>query len=207
MERVTSITPGGLHDLVAIGASAGGLSALSVLIGALPEDLEAAVLVVQHLERTRESMLAKLIGRSARIPVHAAVDGEPIVHGHVYIAVPDVHLLAAGACIALSDAGLVHFSRPSIDALFESGAASYGPRAIGVILTGSGTDGTVGIRAIKSHGGVTIVQDLREADHSSMPASAYATGCVDRVLPLHDIAPAIVALVRNTELSGDRSHE
>jgi two-component system, chemotaxis family, protein-glutamate methylesterase/glutaminase len=206
--KVTCYTTSGSHDLVAIGTSAGGVTALQVLIGALPRDLGAAVLVVQHLEPTRESVLAKLIGRRALLPVHPAIDGEAIVPGQVYIAVPDAHLLATGGHVVLTGTAQVHFSRPSIDSLFESVAKSYGPRAIGVILTGSGTDGAQGLRAIKEHGGATIVQDPHEASYPSMPSSAFATGCVDQVLPLQAIAEAIVALVRRTNaVIGDEPHE
>lgn len=181
--------------VVAIGASAGGVSALQVLIGALPRDLPAGVLVVLHLEPTRASHLPELLARVAAIEVHAAVDGEPILPGHVYTAIANAHLLANGGNVELGRAAPVHFSRPSIDLLFESVATSFGAGAIGVVLTGSGSDGTVGLQAIKRRGGTTIVQDTSEAEHSSMPASAHATGCVDLMLPLRDIAPALVRVL------------
>ncbi len=159
------------------------------------------MLIVQHLEPTRASLLSRVLGRRATIPVHAAVDGEDILRGAVYVAVPDRHLLVDGGHIALTSTRHVHFTRPSIDVMFESVAGYYATRAIGVVLTGSGTDGTRGIRAIHDAGGATVVQHVGDAAYPAMPAHAFATGCIDMMLPLHEIAPAIVRLV-----AGDREH-
>jgi two-component system chemotaxis response regulator CheB len=106
-----------------------------------------------------------------------------------------MHLLVAGPRLELSQSKLVHFTRPSVDLLFESVAGAYGERAIGVILTGSGVDGATGIQAIKRMGGTTIVQDPATAVHPSMPQAAIGTGCVDHVCPLAAVAETIVALV------------
>jgi len=182
-------------DAVAVGASAGGVSALQVLVEGLPADFPAAVLVVQHLDPRHKSLLASLLARRTQLPVKQAEDDEDVCPGTVYIAAPDTHLLVAGGRISLTSSELVHFSRPSVDLLFESVAANYGHRAIGVILTGSGQDGATGTRAVKERGGTTIVQDPAEAEHGSMPRAAFATGCVDFRLPLADIAPAILRLV------------
>jgi len=182
-------------DAVAVGASAGGVTALQVVINALPVRFPAAVFVVQHLDPRHKSLLADLLGRHAQMAVKGAVNGDRIEPGTVYIAQPDTHLLVADGHISLTSSELVHFTRPSVDLLFESVAAAYGDRAIGVILTGSGLDGATGIRAIKEQGGTTIVQDPAEASHPSMPSNAYATGCVDFKLRLDDVGPAIVQLV------------
>ena len=182
-------------DAVAIGASAGGVTALQTVVGALPARFPAAVFVVQHLDPRHKSLLADLLGRHARVAVKEAVNGERIQPGTVYIAQPDTHLLVASGHISLTSSELVHFTRPSVDLLFESVAAAYRDRAIGVILTGSGLDGATGIRAIKEQGGTTITQDPADADHPSMPANAYATGCIDFKLRLEDVGPAIVRLV------------
>jgi two-component system chemotaxis response regulator CheB len=113
----------------------------------------------------------------------------------IYIAQPNSHLIVSAEQLRLTDSKLVQFSRPSIDLLFESVAASYGDRAIGVILSGSGADGASGLRAVKEKGGTTIVQDPVSAAHAGMPQAARATGCVDFTLPLEDIGPAIMSLV------------
>ena len=183
-------------DAVAIGASAGGVTALQTVISALPRGFRAAVLIVQHLDPRHKSLLADLLGRRAQLTVKEADDDEPIRPGTVYIAPPDNHLLVANGHVSLTSSELVHFTRPSVDLLFESVAAAFKDRAIGVILTGSGLDGATGIRAIKEQGGTTIVQDPAAADHPGMPANAYATGCVDFKLELDDIGPAIVRLVQ-----------
>jgi len=186
---------GPAFDAVAVGASAGGVTALQVVINPLPARFPAAVFVVQHLDPRHKSLLADLLGRHAQMAVKEAVNGDRIEPGTVYVAQPDTHLLVANAHISLTSSELVHFTRPSVDLLFESVAAAYRDRVIGVILTGSGLDGATGIRAIKEQGGTTIVQDPAEALHPSMPANAYATGCIDFKLRLDEVGPAIVRLV------------
>ena len=185
-------------DAVAIGASAGGVTALQTVVGALPAHFPAAVFVVLHLDPRHKSLLADLLGRHARVAVREAVNGERIEPATVYIAQPDTHLLVADGHLSLTSSELVHFSRPSVDLLLESVAAAYRDRAIGIILTGSGLDGATGIRAIKEQGGTTIVQDPNEASHPSMPSNADATGCVDFKLRLDDIGPALARLVLGT---------
>jgi two-component system chemotaxis response regulator CheB len=182
-------------DAVAVGASAGGVEALHVVVEPLPPDFPVPVLIVQHMDPRHKSLLASLLGRHCRLRVKQATDGEDVVGGTVYIAQPDMHLLVRNGKLMLTDTKLVHFSRPSIDLLFESVADEYGDRAIGVILSGSGVDGANGIRAIKGKGGTTIVQDPTQAAHPGMPHAAYVTGCVDFALPLEEIGPAITNLV------------
>ena len=185
---------GGLR-VVAIGASAGGVQALHAIIAGLPATLPAAVLIVLHLDPRHESLLPSLLQRRAHVPVKAAAHGDHIVAGKVFVAPADMHLLVAVDRVELSHSQLVHFTRPSVDLLFESVAGAYGPRAIGVILSGTGVDGATGIRAIKRMGGRTIVQDPDTAAYGGMPRAAIATGCVDQRLPLGDIADALVGLV------------
>jgi two-component system chemotaxis response regulator CheB len=189
------------YDVVAIGASAGGVEALHAVVSTLPADLPVAVLIVQHLDPRHKSLLPSLLGRRTRLPVRQAVHGEPIRSGTIYIAPPDMHLLVGGGQLELSHSQLVHFTRPSIDLLFESVAGAYGERAIGVILTGSGVDGATGVSAIKRVGGTTIVQAPEHAAHPGMPQAACATGCVDYRLPLEEIGLAIVELVAPREVS------
>ena len=190
----------GLHgapqfDVVAIGASAGGIEALHAVVSALPVQFPAAVLIVQHMDPRHKSMLAGLLGRRAKLVVKQAVNSEAVQPATVYIAPPDMHLITREGHLVLTDTKLVHFSRPSIDLLFESVADDYGDRAIAVVLSGSGVDGAAGIRAIKGKGGTTIIQDPASAAHAGMPQAARATGCVDLTLPLEEIGPAVVNLV------------
>jgi len=182
-------------DVVAIGASAGGVEALHAVVTALPGDFPVPVLIVQHMDPRHKSMLAGLLGRRCKLRVKQAANDEAIEFGTIYIAQPDMHLIVRGDRLVLTDTKLVHFSRPSIDLLFESVADVYGDRAIGVILSGSGVDGAAGIRAIKSKGGTTLIQDPSTAAHAGMPQAARATGCVDVTLPLEEIGPALVSLV------------
>jgi two-component system chemotaxis response regulator CheB len=182
-------------DVVAIGASAGGVEALHVLVSALPVAFPAAVLIVQHMDPRHKSMLAGLLGRRCPLDVRQATTGEPIRPATVYIAQPDAHLIVRDRKLVLTDTAQVHFSRPSIDLLFHSVADAYGDRAIAVVLSGSGVDGAHGIRSIKTKGGTTMAQDPASAAHPSMPQAARATGCVDVILPLEEIGPAVVNLV------------
>jgi two-component system chemotaxis response regulator CheB len=185
-------------DVVAIGSSAGGVEALHSVVSAFPRHFPAAVLVVQHMDPRHKSLLAGLLARHCRLPVREATNEGLIGGGIVHIAQPDAHLIVRNGRLVLTDTKLVHFSRPAIDVLFESVADSYGDRAIGVILSGTGLDGAAGIRAIKAKGGTTIAQDPRTAAHAGMPEAARATGCVDFILALADIGPAIVSLVLGT---------
>ncbi len=182
-------------EVVAIGASAGGLKALMEVLSRLPTDLPVSVLIVQHLDPRHKSLLVELLQRRCQIRIKEAVNDEPIEKSVVYIAPPDRHLLLSEGKTYLTSTAFVHFSRPSIDLLLESVAASMDSKVIGVILTGSGMDGAMGIKAIKEQGGTTIAQDPETAEHNSMPRSAIATGMVDFVLPLEDIADAIITLI------------
>jgi two-component system chemotaxis response regulator CheB len=188
-------------DVVAIGTSGGGLEALTEVLSHLPADLPASILIVMHLYPRNKSIMAELLQRSCQIRIKDAVNDEPIEKSVIYIATPDKHLLLIDGKTYLTSTALVHFNRPSIDHLFESVATSMDDKAIGVILTGGGTDGTMGMKAIKEHGGKTIAQDPETAKYPFMPRSAIATGMVDFILPIDDIAPAIVTLIKKGHLS------
>jgi len=180
---------------VGLASSAGGVVALQRLFGALPSDLPIAVLIVQHVDRRHGTLLADILARRTSLKVTIAEDGELTQPGRVYIAKPDHHLLVErGGRVRLTQTELVHFVRPSADLLFESMAATWGPKAIGCVLTGSVEDGAMGVRAIKERGGTVIVQDPTEAQFSGMPQAAVRTGCADFVLPLDEIATAISVL-------------
>jgi two-component system chemotaxis response regulator CheB len=183
-------------DVVAIAASAGGLSALGEVLSALPADFPAAIVIVQHLDPRHRSLMAEILSRRTTLRVKQAEDGDALLPGTVYIAPPDNHLLVNGnGTISLSHSELVHFLRPSADLMFDSVAASYKDRAIAVVLTGSGKDGSLGVEAVKDMGGTVVVQDETSAEFPAMPSAAIETGKVDFVLPLSEISSALVALV------------
>ena len=174
--------------IVAVGASAGGLEALSSLLEAMPAGFQLPILVVQHLAPTRESSLPKLLGHRSALPVQQVQGGERPLPGHVYIAPPDHHLVVEDGKLALTQAEPVRFSRPSVDVLFESVAKSFDGGVIGVILSGGGSDGTEGARAIREAGGRVVAQDRGTATNFGMPGSAAAAGVTDAVLSVHGIA-------------------
>ena len=183
-------------DIVALAASAGGLKALTEVLAALPAKFPTAIVVVQHLDPRHRSLMAEILGRRTAIKVREAVDGERIQAGIAYIAPPDRHLLInTDGSISLTRTEMVHFLRPSADLLFESVAASFRERAIAVVLSGTGTDGSMGVKAIKKTGGTVIVQDQRSAEFSGMPDAAERTGLADFILPLEEIAGALQTLV------------
>lgn len=187
------------YGIVAIASSAGGITALGRVLGALPKDLSVPVLVVQHLDPRHETVIAEVLGRRARLPVQLAQAGDVAEGGVVYVAPPNRHLLVGvGARLTLSDSELVHFVRPSADLLFESVAGAYGRQAIACVLTGSGTDGAMGVSAVKSRGGTVIVQDPDDAEFRGMPEAAVGTGSVDFVLPLAEIPTVIARLVERS---------
>lgn len=188
------------YRIVAVAASAGGVSALQELVAALPADLPVPVVVVQHVDPRHRSLLTEILRRRTTLSVETAVEGTRLVPATVYIAPPDQHLLVDYARISLSHSELVHFVRPSADLLFESVAGAYGPSAIAVVLTGTGTDGAMGVEAVKKTGGTVIAQDEATSDYFGMPSAAIATGCVDFVLPLAEIPDAIVTLVTQNEV-------
>jgi two-component system chemotaxis response regulator CheB len=181
-------------DVVALGASAGGLNALSQVLSGLPSNFPSSIVVVQHLAPGHKSWMAPLLGRSSRLKVKQAEHGEILLPGVVYTAPPDEHLLVGPGKVQLAHSQLVHFSRPSIDLLFESVAGTYGSRSIGVVLTGSGKDGAAGVRTIKEAGGITIAQLPETAEFRHMPEAAIETGCVDFILPLGEIAEKLAGL-------------
>ena len=183
-------------EVVALAASAGGLRALSQVLGGLPTGFPAALVVVQHLDPHHPSHLAEILNHRTPLHVKEAEEGDRLSHGVVQIAPPDRHLLVRpDGTLELSRAEAVHFSRPSADLLFESLAVSFGPRAVAVVLSGSGSDGDRGVRAVKARGGFVIAQNAASSEFFGMPGSAIRSGVVDRVLPLDDIAPALVSLL------------
>ncbi|MBI4558558.1 MAG: chemotaxis protein CheB [Candidatus Hydrogenedentes bacterium] len=188
--------PDAAFDIVAVAASAGGLSAISTILSELPERFPATIVIVQHLDPRHRSLMAEILARRTPLRIKQAEEGDDLTAATVYIAPPNRHLLVnPDSSLSLSQSELVHFVRPSADLLFESVAASYKERAIAVVLTGTGSDGSMGVQAIKKMNGTVIVQDQKTAEFSGMPAAAIQTGIVDFILPLDEIAPALVSLV------------
>ena len=170
-------------DAVAVGASAGGVEVLSVLLSSLPALCPVAFCIVMHIPRERPSLLPEVFGVRCALPVKEAEDKEPVQPGRVYFAPPDYHLLLdRGPALALSSDEPVHFSRPSIDVLFESAADIYGERLLGLILTGANQDGAAGLAAIGRAGGRTVVQDPDSAAVAYLPQAALREGPVDFIL-------------------------
>jgi two-component system, chemotaxis family, protein-glutamate methylesterase/glutaminase len=185
----------GRIDAVVIGTSAGGMEALSVLLPALPSTLDVPVFIVLHLPRDRPSLLVDIFAPKCALAVREAEDKEPAEAGTVYFAPPDYHLLIdKGTQLALSSEDFVYFSRPSIDVLFESAADIYGPRLLGIILTGASQDGAEGLAAVHNAGGTTVVQDPDTAHSSYMATAALKLTAADFVLPLPEIADLLSTL-------------
>lgn len=187
---------GPAFDVVGVASSAGGLTALIELLGGIDARFPAAMAVVQHLDPRHRSLLAQILQKRTGLTVLEAINGAPLRPGVVQIAPPDHHLLVnSDGTVSLTQSELVHFTRPSADLLFESMAAAYGARAIAVVLTGTGTDGAMGVSAMKKRGGTVIVQDEASSEHFGMPSAAIRTGVVDFVLPLGEIPAALQVLV------------
>src|SRR5512136_181272 len=164
---------GSTFDVVALAASAGGLTAISRILSALPPDFPAAIVIVQHLDPRHRSLMASILSRRTSLQVKQAEEGDSLSPATVYIAPPNRHLLVnPDGTLSLSQSELVHFVRPSADLLFESVAASYQHCAIAVVLTGTGSDGAMGVRAIKKMGGTVICQDEESAEFFGMPGAA-----------------------------------
>ena len=184
-------------DIVALAASAGGVQALREILTGLPADFPAALAVVLHRPAGFHGLLADVLGRRTLLRVKEAEEGERLAARTVFLAPPGFHLLVTPrGTLSLSVGPKVNHVRPSAEPLFLSMAASCEARAVAVVLTGGDGDGSDGVREVKRRGGVVIVQDPAEAEAPGMPRSAIATGCADQVLPLAEIASALVRLVR-----------
>ncbi len=184
------------RDLIVIGASIGGIETISRLLGQLPKDFPAAIMVVQHISPGREHRLAELFGRSCALPVIEAQDSQVIQVGCVYVAPPDLHLLVVGDHLRVGRGPRENRSRPAIDPLFRSAAACGRNRVIGVILTGSLDDGASGLDDVHQCGGVTVVEDPQSAIHPGMAIAAMRATLVDHVVPIEAMGRLLEELVR-----------
>lgn len=184
------------HDIVVLGASAGGIEPLKAVLAALPQDLSAALFAVVHLNPHSENRLAKSFAPITPLRVKTAEGNERLEPGQLLMARADHHLVVKSDHIEITQGPRENQWRPSIDVLFRSAAVAHGPRVVGVILSGSLDDGTVGLIAIKRCGGLTLAQEPASADFPDMPESAIRTGSIDHVLPAKEIGPMLRKLVK-----------
>ena len=186
------------HDVIAIGASAGGVEALQRLCAGLSTDLPAAVLIVQHVAPSARSVLPELLARCGPLPASHAVDGEPFRQSRIYVAPPDRHLLVAanGQDLLLRRGPYENRTRPAADALFRSAAVACGPRVVGVVLSGTLDDGTAGLVAIKRCGGISVVQNPSDALWPDMPRNALQGDSPDHSIALVEMAALLGQLAR-----------
>lgn len=182
------------YDLVVVGTSWGGLSALRALVGALPASFRMAVTLVQHRHKDSDHVLRALLQERSPLEVCEVEDKMPLEQGHVYVAPPDYHTLVEPGYFSLSTEAPVRYSRPSIDVTFSSAADAYAHRAVGVILTGANADGALGLRRISDRGGLALVQDPETAESGTMPAAAHLAVPRARVMPLAEIAAYLATL-------------
>ncbi|HEV2786471.1 MAG TPA: chemotaxis protein CheB [Solirubrobacteraceae bacterium] len=182
-------------SLVAVGASWGGLHAVETVLGSLPPDFAAPVVIAQHRQAgSDENVLVRLLDARCALTVCEAEDKQELDPGTVLVAPPDYHLLVEPGSVALSVDAPLNFSRPSIDILFSSAADAYGERLVGVVLTGANADGALGLAQIAERGGTAIVQDPETAERREMPEAALWATPEARVLALEEIGPALAEL-------------
>jgi two-component system chemotaxis response regulator CheB len=187
------------RDVVCLGASTGGLSALKKILAHLPQDLPAAVFVVQHQAELSGTQFAHLLSKDCPLKVADALHGERIEHGRVYVAPADNHLLVREGRIDVVRSARENGHRPAVNPLFRSAAEVYGPRVVAVVLTGALDCGTAGLMSVKAKGGVSIVQDPDSAERPDMPASAIRAGLADHVVPLEGVAGLVTELTRKED--------
>lgn len=189
-----------VFPIVGIGASAGGLEAFSQLLSALPADVGMAFVFVSHLDPTHESAMTELLARQTIMPVHTVQDGMSVQANTVYVIPPNAEMTIAGSVLKLSRRKRGVPSLP-VDIFFRSLAAAHGKNSIGIILSGTASDGSLGITAIKNEGGITFAQDSKSAKYDGMPSSAVATRCVDFVLPPAGIAAELMNIRKHPYLT------
>jgi len=182
------------RDIVVVGASAGGVEALSRLVSLLPAEFPAAIFVTVHFPPSTTSVLPRILNRAGPLEAHHPRDRDVIEPGKIYVAPPDHHLLLASGRVRVVRGPTENGNRPAIDPMFRSAALSYRARVIGVVLTGNLDDGTAGMQAIKRRGGATIAQDPADAMFPSMPTNAIDYGVVDHVATLDEIPSLLVQL-------------
>jgi two-component system, chemotaxis family, protein-glutamate methylesterase/glutaminase len=182
------------HDIIVMGASSGGIESLMEIASGLPSDLPAAIFVVLHVSPRGTTKFPEILTRAGHIPASHALDKEPIRPGRIYVAPPDFHLLLRNGTIRLVRGPKENNARPAIDATFRTAARTYGPRVVGVVLSGALDDGTAGLAAIKERGGIALVQDPGDALFPDMPRNAMEAVKIDYCLPTREIASLLARL-------------
>src|ERR1017187_1180771 len=181
------------YEAIVIGVSSGGMKAMNIMFSLLPKDFNTPIIIVQHIGARSDSQLIKLLNDKSNLCIIEADEKEKIVPGKVYLAPPNYHLMIEmDKTFSLTIDERVSFARPSIDVLFESAAEAYKNKLIGVILTGSNSDGANGLKRIQECGGLTIVQDPKTAESAYMPTSAIAAIKPDYILSLNDITELLI---------------
>jgi two-component system chemotaxis response regulator CheB len=183
-----------MPDIFVIGASAGGVGALSKLVALLPASLPASIFVTLHIPEHSSNALPRILSHKGKLPALTPVDEERIERSRVYVAPPDRHMLIRRGFMRLVHGPRENGARPAIDPMFRTAARAYGKRVVGIVLSGVLNDGTAGLIAIKTRGGLAIVQDPDEAEYNGMPGSAIENADVDHVLPVSRIAEMLIKL-------------
>jgi two-component system chemotaxis response regulator CheB len=189
------------HDIIVVGASAGGVEALSTLVSDLPEDLPAAVFIVLHIAPHSYSALPRILARHTKLPVDHPIDGEAIRPNRIYVAPPDRHMRLGEGAVRVANGPKENGHRPAVDTLFRTAAVTYGARVAGVVLSGTRDDGTAGLRAIHERGGVAVVQDPEEALFSGMPLSAVAGDHPDWIVSVSEMGELLAKLAQDGPMS------
>ncbi|UGS36613.1 chemotaxis protein CheB [Capillimicrobium parvum] len=185
---------------MAVGASAGGVEALADLVRALPEDLAVPIVVVMHLPASGTSVLPAILDRASPLPALPIADGEALAPGRIYVGPPDHHVIVGRGELSLTHGPRENGYRPAVDVLFRTAALSYGPAAIGIVLSGTLDDGAAGLGVIKAHGGIAIVQSPDDATYAGMPQAAIDRVDVDHVCPVREIAALLPLLAAGDPL-------
>lgn len=185
------------RDIIVVGASAGGIAAVETLVQTLPRDLPAAMFVAIHVSPWAPSILPEILNRNGTLQAIQGADGLQIEHGHIYVAPPDFHLILDDAHMKLWRGPKEGLHRPAINALFRSAATAFGPRVIGVVMSGMLDDGSAGLWWIKQYGGIAIVQEPKTAAFPDMPQNALSYVDADYVLPPGKIGPVLAELTNS----------
>ncbi len=190
------------YEAIVIGVSSGGMNAMKIMFSLLPENFNTPIIIVQHRGANSDNLLIKILNDKSNLPIKEADEKEKIENGNVYIAPPNYHLMIErDKTFSLTVDEPVNYARPSIDVLFESAAEAYRDKLIGVILTGSNSDGTVGFKKINEYKGLTIAQDPKTAESAYMPASAIAAIKPDYILSLEEIIKLLIKIDNPKEYS------